>query len=141
MRKFICMLIGSVFAGIILCPIAKRIRAEQEEEEERRAYMVEQMEKEAMEEEQRHMKAMEDIEKKGEQELREMDEKFQEDMNKLIAIVEKEIWNYKVGNTGDLLIHCMMKYRDKNGVIHEFDAADPKQFREVMKDRSNTLIF
>ena len=34
----------------------------------------------------------------------------------------------------------VLKYRDENGVIHDFDMMDRKAFDEVMSNRNNRLI-
>jgi len=139
-KKIIWIIIGFVISGVVLYPLKKKIQEESKRQEEEAMKMVNEMAKQAMDEERRHMMAMQDIERKGEQERQKANEAFREDMNELVKKVGTSMADYNAATAKDVF-HCIMKYKDMNGVIHKFDAADPKQFMEVMKDRTNILIF
>lgn len=138
--KVVLTIVGFAIAGAILYPMMKKQEAEAKRQEEEAKRKLDEIAEKALDEERRHMMAMEDIKKKGEKELEEMHEKQYEEMKELIERVESIIWKYNPKEATDV-IHCMMKYKDKNGVIHEFDAANPKQLREVWKEKTNRLIF
>lgn len=141
MKKVICILIGFAISGAVLFPLFKNRRAEEKVQEEELLRKVDEMTKEALDEELRHKTAMEDIERKGEQELKEQKEKNDEQMKELVKKVVTIIQDDNA-KRADGVIHCMkMKYKDKNGVIHEFDAMDSKQLREILKEKTNQLIF
>ena len=119
------------------------MRAEEKAAEEELLKKVDEMMKESLDEERRHMMNMEDIKRKREQELEEHKAKNEEDMKKLIERFAKLCQDYNATATPDVpyTVQLIRKYKDKNGEIHEFDAADRKQFAEVMKEKTNTLIF
>lgn len=66
----------------------------------------------------------EEIKKKLDEEMREIEQ------------IEKEnldlCWNSDLMN---------IKYKDKDGVIHDIDVWDTDQFRKVMSNKSNKLLF
>lgn len=129
MNKSICILIGLTISGIILYPIFKKQREEQKAQEKELMKKVDDMTKKAIEEEIRHNEIMKEIAEKGEKDREEAMKKAREDHERISKIVK----------SGGLSM--IMKYRDENGVIHEFDSGDFDEFRRVMKMKNTTLIF
>lgn len=134
MKKAIFCIIGAAIAGILLYPrIKKEISGTKKCQEECKQVLNE-VAKEMEDEKLRHEREMKRI-----KEETEIVEKNYEEAKEAIKRCEKIIQ----GCDGIEEIHCMMKYRDSNGEIHEFDAADPAQFHAVFSNRKDriTLIF
>ena len=131
MKKAMFYLIGMTILGILLYPRIKRSISDTKQHQEECERKLNEAMKEKKDEELRHEKVMERIK----EEENEMYEKSYEDVIERIERCKKMMQYYGTD------IHCMAKYRDSNGEIHEFDAADPEQVRMVMRDKRNKIIF
>ena len=129
-KQTIWIIIGCAISGVILYPIQRRRRMKEKAEEERLMKEAERIAKEAKEEEERrHEQAMKEIAEKAKREQEESVKKAKDAFKRSAKIVRSAGFS------------MLMKYKDENGVIHEFDSSNYDEFCRVMSNKKYTLIF
>lgn len=131
--KFYWVIGAGIGAGIVRL-ITRKKRKEQEKQDKAMNEWVNQKVKDMANESFRHEEAMKEIREEGERAAKEMHEKTEREMERLRA-------NYCERCENLNLKPFSLKYRDKDGNIHEIDAEDEESFKKVMSNRENTLIF
>lgn len=133
-KQCIYVLIGVLISGIIMRPLWKKSKEKQKAREEEISNKIDDMFAQVMEEEQ--SRSIKDIDERIEKWKEESDTKIEEIKKgfKRIRTNGKEI-----GKSAGLSMP--MKYKDENGVIHEFDSSNYDEFCRVMSNKNYTLIF
>lgn len=119
--------IGAGIGAVIVRLITRNWRKEQKEQEEqdKRMWRMNFL---------RHEEAMKEIREEGERAVKEAHEKATREMERLRADYCERCKNLN-------LEPFLLKYRDKDGNIHEIDIEDEENFKKVMSNRENRLIF
>ena len=99
--------------------------------------MIDELERIQKEETLRHEEAMKQIKEEGDEEIRRMHERNNQAIFEVMQRIDKMV---KDSDLDSKMNFHMMKYKDKDGNIHEFDGLDYEKFQEVMSDRTNKLI-
>lgn len=133
-KQLILIAIGGTIAMVLVRLFTRKWRAEQKAMDEELNKQLEQMAKEMVEEASRHEIEMAKIEEEGKRYREELDLKFREDILELEEKVSNMQLNFE-------LPEFVLKYRDKNGDVHTIGSHDKEGFKNMMRDRSNTLIF
>lgn len=100
--------------------------------------MIDELERVQKEEALRHEEAMKQIKEEGDEEICRMHEQNNQVIFEVIQRMDKMSKETDFDPTMNFYV---MKYKDKDGNIHEFDGLDREKFYEVMSDRTNKLIF